>query len=58
MIRRLHELDLLQESCRNSRLEMDDGSWTGSINNIEILVNEDIVSSFKSYSDHIIIITD
>ena len=49
---------VLQESCTDSRLEMEDGSWTGSINNIEILFSEDTVSSFERYSDHIVIITD
>ena len=29
---------ILQESCVGSRLEMEDGSWTESIDNIEVLV--------------------
>ena len=42
---------ILQESCTESRLEMQDGSWTESINNIDILVSEETVSSYERYSD-------
>ena len=38
---------ILQESFLESRLEMEDGSWTESINNIEILVSEDTITSYE-----------
>ena len=41
---------ILQESCTESRLEMEDGSWTESTN-IEIVVSEETVSSYERYSD-------
>ena len=32
-----------------SRLEMEDGSWTESIDNIEVLVSEDTITSYERY---------
>ena len=40
---------ILQESCVGSRLEMEDGSWTESIDNIEVLVSEDTITSYERY---------